>query len=142
MTSYAIQWGDRFLAATSAHRGSAAGCCRIVGSESDALRFTTREDAQRVLDAELSYPRDDVRVVALSLQVSRKQIEDGSITETEPHHYVTEASTLGLPPGSYPERLETDLGNGLPLLRVRRSADRAWLYRQDLGCVDLVVFDD
>lgn len=75
-----------------------------------------------------------METVAVSNQVA---------TEYEVHHFVTEASTLGLPPGQYPDRLEVapEFGNGQPLLRATANA-AAVIYRQALGCVELHVLND
>jgi len=67
-------------------------------------------------------------------------------TESRPYHFVTEASLLGLPPGSFPELLPTQLGNQLPFefQRFERTAGElvAACYFQRNGCVTLAVLND
>lgn len=68
------------------------------------------------------------------------------VTETGPHDFVTEASTLGLKPGEWPKRLNTDLGNRLPFILKSVSAPAGELlyvtYVQAMGCIELKVFND
>lgn len=54
--------------------------------------------------------------------------------------FVVEASTLDLPPGRFPERIETDLGNGQPFYLFALDESRA-LYRQALGCIVLSILN-
>lgn len=60
--------------------------------------------------------------------------------------YFTDASTLGLPPGQWPGRIATELGNRQPFVFVRLVNDgdsaSAAIYRQLCGCVNLTVFND
>jgi hypothetical protein len=61
--------------------------------------------------------------------------------------YAAEASMLGLPPGRWPERIETTLGNRQPFVRERieRTADNeiaCAVYCQHLGCTSLKVLND
>jgi hypothetical protein len=68
-------------------------------------------------------------------------------TETGVHQFVTEASDIGLGVGTWPEKIETDMGNGLPFVRVSAKRDNdgdiQWVtYRQANGCLDLKVFND
>lgn len=60
-----------------------------------------------------------------------------------------EASELGMPPGKWPATLQVEpgFGNGLPLgaIQVERDAEQtvtSVLYQQDMGCLQLVVFND
>lgn len=62
------------------------------------------------------------------------------LQEWETGRFVVEASTLGLPPGCFPERIETDLGNGHPFHRIALNESRA-LYRQALGCIVLSILN-
>lgn len=69
------------------------------------------------------------------------------VTETAPHEFTGEASTLGMSPGHFPAMLKTDLGNGLPLLRQRGERNRdgelvVVHYKQECGCVTLKIFND
>jgi len=68
-------------------------------------------------------------------------------TETRPHHYVAEASDMGLPPGEWPTAIITYLGNRQPFVFERAEHDaegelRAVHYNQQLGCVTLTVYND
>lgn len=76
------------------------------------------------------------------IRVTRAMVEDGLVTEEKVHQFITEASSLGLPAGSFPVLLQTELGNGLPLLRWRRQPDDSVIYTQQYGCVVLVVLND
>lgn len=66
-----------------------------------------------------------------------------AVDEVEPHRLVADASALGLPPGSWPHRLRCyeTLGNDQPFVLVEVVAERA-TYRQDLGALELRVFND
>jgi len=63
------------------------------------------------------------------------------VTEFAPNEFWADASDLGLPPGTWPETLETDLGNKLKLRRIALDEGRG-LYRQDFGCVELSIMND
>jgi len=74
-------------------------------------------------------------------------IEDTkNLTEYQPHHFCTEASTLGLRPGQWPEKIETKIGNGQPFYIISKKSTDGDIeyatYRQDCGCVVLRVFND
>lgn len=73
--------------------------------------------------------------------ISRERVEDGTVDQHEPFIFVTERSALRWAPGFVPRALETDLGNGLQLFLSRRNGDTLY-YRQDLGCITLVVYND
>jgi hypothetical protein len=60
--------------------------------------------------------------------------------ETSPHRFHAEASELGLRAGDWPD-IETNLGNGLKLIPQRLDG-QAVIYRQLLGCVEVVVYND
>lgn len=68
--------------------------------------------------------------------------------EASLHVFHTDASTLGLPPGRWPNCIETDdMGNKQPftLLGLDRSSSDRTLgarYRQSLGCLTLIVAND
>ena len=55
--------------------------------------------------------------------------------------FSVDASELGWPPGFVPKTVNTNLGNGLPLVIERVTADK-FVYRQDSGCVYVTVFND
>jgi hypothetical protein len=63
------------------------------------------------------------------------------VLETSPFTFSAEASELGWPPGRLPRRLETDMGNGQPFVLDAMSDEMA-TYRQQLGCIELRVFND
>jgi hypothetical protein len=56
--------------------------------------------------------------------------------------YLTEASDLCIPPGRWPETIDTTLGNGLPFVAHSRDDHGAVLYKQQFGCVELLVLND
>jgi hypothetical protein len=62
-------------------------------------------------------------------------------TEYEIHKFAVEASSLGLAPGEWPERLETDLGNGQPFRRIS-FLPTGGFYRQEHGCIELHLLND
>lgn len=63
------------------------------------------------------------------------------VTETEPHAFVAEASSLGWAPGEWPNRVETNMGNGLPFL-LWSATETYRLYRQSNGIIVLRVYND
>ena len=64
------------------------------------------------------------------------------ITETRGDHtFSTFASDIELAPGHWPARLETEIGNGQPLVRAKLDAVGA-VYRQALGIITLNVFNN
>lgn len=76
--------------------------------------------------------------------ITRITIND--CVEAKPHHFVAEASTLGWKPGTWPDRVETDLGNRLPFILdtyETKDGDLLWVrYQQANGCIGLRVFND
>jgi hypothetical protein len=59
------------------------------------------------------------------------------------HTFSAEASSLGLKPGQVPSEIETDIGNGLPLVFNRvASTNEVFIYRQELGIVQLHILND
>ena len=77
------------------------------------------------------------------LQKDRQQLD---VHEYEIHKFSAEASTLGLRPGEWPVKIETDMGNKLPFVFSSKEVvdgDLCWVtYRQDLGCISLRVYND
>ena len=70
-------------------------------------------------------------------------INEDNASENKPFSWSTFASDLGLRPGQFPEMLETELGNGRPFVRCSVSPDGSVvMYRQDLGCCNLHVYND
>jgi hypothetical protein len=68
------------------------------------------------------------------------------VTEVEVHQFATEASTLGIKPGEWPDEMPTILGNRLDFAIHHaecRDGDLLWVeYRQEFGCITLKVFND
>jgi hypothetical protein len=68
-------------------------------------------------------------------------ITSDMVTEFELHRFETEASQLRWPVGHFPKNLETTMGNGQ--LFVRQNLDEFCAkYRQVLGCIELIVWND
>lgn len=69
-----------------------------------------------------------------------------NVTEAKVHEFYTEASTIGLRPGEWPSKLETELGNKMPFHRVRPNFRDGELqsvrYDQVCGCIQLTVYND
>lgn len=81
------------------------------------------------------------------IEVTRKMIQSGLITEEGYLQFVSEASSLRLAPGEWPERISTELWNGQDLVFIRitrnlHGAMSAALYSQELGCVTLSIIND
>lgn len=60
--------------------------------------------------------------------------------------YVAFASDIGIAPGHFPNTIDTNLGNGLQFVAVGHDVEKDELlsvsYKQGLGCVTLLVFND
>lgn len=69
------------------------------------------------------------------------KITRDQVTEYEVHKFSAEASSLGLPPGRWPNGIETSLGNGQDL-RMTHLDEVGAHYRQQLGCITLTIFND
>jgi len=67
--------------------------------------------------------------------------EQATVSINDPHHYITEASTLQIRPGKFPLQIDTAAGNGQPFVAVKTNEVGA-LYRQGNGCLELTVFND
>lgn len=63
------------------------------------------------------------------------------VTETAVHQFAVDASDLGWAPGASLETIPTVMGNGRPFLRTGQDT-RATYYRQELGALQLTVFND
>lgn len=74
------------------------------------------------------------------------RITSDMVTPVEVHRFVVEASSIGLRPGQWPAHLETDMGNGQPLVRARVELDdgevQSVTYQQAMGCIALLVLND
>jgi hypothetical protein len=68
------------------------------------------------------------------------------VHEYEVHKWSAEASTLGLKPGEWPRTIETELGNGMVFIAMRREVrdgDLLWVdYLQGNGCIWLRIYND
>lgn len=71
----------------------------------------------------------------------RIEYDTSGLGEFAPHRFSIEASTLGLPVGVFPQRIETFMGNGQPFVRVLTN-DEGARYEQSLGCISLTIFND
>lgn len=58
------------------------------------------------------------------------------------NQWVTEASTAGFPPGCWPTKIKTTLGNAQPFVFVRCHADSTREYRQTGGTAKLLIVND
>lgn len=80
------------------------------------------------------------------MQIFYKDLCSLGIEEYEVHKFSAEASTLGLKPGEWPNRIDTDMGNKMPFLFPLpevRDGDLLWVtYRQGNGCISLRVYND
>lgn len=68
------------------------------------------------------------------------------LLESEPHKFSVDASDIRLPPGEWPTRIDTTLGNGQPFALYHaeeRDGDLWWMdYMQCNGCIRLRIFND
>jgi len=76
------------------------------------------------------------------MNITRKQLAENDVTRFNSNHLFTEATTLGLAPGSYPERIDTELGNGKTLTLLRVDSDQTAHYVQDEGYLEFTIFKD
>lgn len=77
----------------------------------------------------------------MNITITRAMTENGMVSEMTPHHFVTEASILALPVGKFPKQIETEIGNGNPLV-LNKWDGQEFTYTQSLGCVQLTIFND
>lgn len=70
------------------------------------------------------------------------QVTIANTVATAHYGYVADASELGLAPGEWPELLTTDLGNGRPLILSGVWPDGQHTYKQESGCLSILVFND
>jgi hypothetical protein len=74
-------------------------------------------------------------------------INTDQVSEGRPHQFYAEASTVGLPPGRWPYRLPTTMGNKHDFVMVANDTDKEGdntfvQYRQECGCLTLTLFND
>lgn len=74
--------------------------------------------------------------------VSAYTVDGSNAQEQETHQWFAEASELRFPPGSFPTRIGTPLGNGQDFVLTRVDADRTHYYGQIFGCIRLTVWND
>ncbi len=83
------------------------------------------------------------------------EIEKSALTEAGNFRFLTEASSLGISPArthtppsairvmqSLGNGCSLSLGNGRPLQYAYSRDDFSHVYRQELGCIELVVLND
>ena len=56
--------------------------------------------------------------------------------------WLVEASDLGLPPGVWPNTIETTLGNGNPCELIGTQPDGTHVYHQRFGVTRIAIFND
>ena len=69
-----------------------------------------------------------------------KTVTEKDVTEYQHLTFTAEASSLGITPGKVPQQIPTELGNGQPFQLVNISQEL--LYRQQLGCIQLIILND
>ena len=70
-------------------------------------------------------------------------LDNTAITEDEPHRFSVCASDLGLPAGTWPNKIATKMGNKLPFVLTRIKADGGvFVYKQTCGALVLTIFND
>ena len=69
-------------------------------------------------------------------------IESEMLTETKVHHFATEASDIRIPAGYNPRALSTNMGNKQPFILVACDEMGTLKYKQQFGCISLLVFND
>jgi hypothetical protein len=79
-------------------------------------------------------------------QESNMKISFTDVCEYELHKFCTEASSLGLKPGEWPNSFDTEMGNKQPFIRqqaiMHKGEFAGVAYRQQLGCITLHVLND
>lgn len=73
---------------------------------------------------------------------STAQVSRNDVIEVDVHRFGAEASTLQWAPGYFPRVITTDLGNGQPMRLTSVHKDGTHTYRQAMGCISLVVWND
>lgn len=71
-------------------------------------------------------------------------IDREHLMEHKPHTFTAEASELGLRPGQWPAHIKVgpgQFGNGQHFILMSITPQRA-RYSQDLGCAELLIFND
>ena len=69
-------------------------------------------------------------------------IEYADVIPLELNKFGQEASTLRLPPGSWPKSFTTNMGNKQPFVWRLFDRDGSAHYNQQFGCIQLVVWND
>ena len=63
-------------------------------------------------------------------------------SEVELHKFITDASTLNIPPGRWPFAIQTKMGNGQDFIGIARQRNGDYArYRQALDILELKVFN-
>ena len=76
------------------------------------------------------------------LKITQEHVDIGMLTKSAQYAFVVEASTLGCPPGMWPNRIETSLGNGNAFLIKDDRKEEVKIYKQEFGCLELHVLND
>ncbi|MCK5495391.1 MAG: hypothetical protein KAI41_08800 [Hyphomicrobiaceae bacterium] len=69
-------------------------------------------------------------------------VDGSTANEQKTHEWFAEASELRFPPGFWPRRISTPLGNGQPFILRRVDDDGTHHYAQIFGCITLTVWND
>ena len=80
------------------------------------------------------------------MKITYRMLDDGIVGENATHRFTVFASDLALKPGVWPAMIETDLGNGMPFLKVNPVHDDfsrfvAYRYLQSNGCISLEIIN-
>ncbi len=68
--------------------------------------------------------------------------EKTDLTPTGVHSFCTEASSLRIPPGSWPVSIKTSLGNKQPFILKEKPNEAGAAYFQWNGCLSLSILND
>jgi hypothetical protein len=74
--------------------------------------------------------------------ITRAHVEQGIVTEGRWANFTADASDLRLPPGEFPTRIQTELGNGRPFVRLGIDDTGSGHYLQEAGCIELTIYND
>lgn len=73
--------------------------------------------------------------------VHRVDVNTDGLFRASPECVVIEASQLSLPPGSFPNRIETDMGNGYAF-EFTKFVNEIAIYKQAMGLLQLHILND
>lgn len=73
-------------------------------------------------------------------------IDRNNAIEHEIHRYIAEASSLGIAPGKWPKKIQTELGNRQAFILTGFEEEDGDVisasYKQALGCILLKILND